>query len=503
MARASNQELTDRFIEFYRNHCQDDIAELARQYPNERRSLYVDYDDLYQFDADLAEDYRSQPDQIQEYAEEALRLFDLPADIKLGNAHVRIKNLPETLDSLSVQDNYVGKLVAVKGIISEADDKAFAITDAAFECQRCGTMNYLPQSDGELQEPHECQGCERQGPFRINFDQSEFIDEQTFTLQSTDVDVSDDSEPLAIDVLVEDDLVGVSAGDYVTVNGVLHIEQKDDDSSLFEPYLDAVSITSTDKPSPSFESVENGMIDMDSYLTVATQTLAGLPDTAREPGAKGKLITPFLEALGWNKFDNDEWRFEYTDSKTSKRVDYALFADGSQSPDMLVEAKQVTKQLDRHESQIYDYLRIFSAEYGLLTNGEIFRVYHNLDEGEPEHIATLDLHDIPEAGIIDNLQPSAFSGDENTPDTADSTTEYYTEEMAAELDVRSRSDRPLADMVNQMEDSSEHPEGVPIKAVIEKITGHGFSESQVERQIEKCRRQGEVYEPKQGHLRST
>jgi replicative DNA helicase Mcm len=208
-----------------------DITTLAENYP-EQRSLYIDYDDLHQFDADLAEDYRAQPEQIREYAEETFRLFDLPVDVKLDNVHVRLENLPETLDSLTVHDNRIGTLVAVEGVISKAADKAFAVTDAAFECQRCGTFNYMPQPDGELQEPHECQGCERQGPFRINFDQSEFIDEQTFTLRSTDVDLSNGDESLAIDVLVEDDLVGISAGDYVTVNGVLYIEQIDDDKSL-------------------------------------------------------------------------------------------------------------------------------------------------------------------------------------------------------------------------------------------------------------------------------
>lgn len=34
-----------------------------------------------------------------------------------------------------------------------------------WECQRCGAEQTLPITNGELQEPHECQGCERQGPF--------------------------------------------------------------------------------------------------------------------------------------------------------------------------------------------------------------------------------------------------------------------------------------------------------------------------------------------------
>jgi len=84
MAQAGNQDLTERFIQFYRNYYREEIGGLAQRYPNEQRSLYIEYDDLYQFDRDLAEDFRTKPEQMREYAEEALRLYDLPADVSLG-----------------------------------------------------------------------------------------------------------------------------------------------------------------------------------------------------------------------------------------------------------------------------------------------------------------------------------------------------------------------------------------------------------------------------------
>jgi replicative DNA helicase Mcm len=253
MAQAGNQELTDRFIQFYRNYYRDDIGTLAQKYPNEQRSLYVDYDDLYQFDRDLADDYLSQPDQIQEYAEEALRLYDLPADVKLGNAHVRLQNLPDSVDirGIRVHDNHIGKLVSVQGIIRKATDVRPKITDSAFECQRCGTMNYIPQEDGDFQEPHDCQGCEREGPFKINFDQSEFVDAQKLRIQESPEGLRGGETPQSIDINIEDDVTGkVTAGDHVTVVGVLHIEQMDGNdgkSSLFDLYMDGVSVTIEDE----------------------------------------------------------------------------------------------------------------------------------------------------------------------------------------------------------------------------------------------------------------
>ncbi|MFC7041940.1 LAGLIDADG family homing endonuclease [Halonotius sp. GCM10025705] len=274
MAQASNQELTDRFIQFYRNYYRDEIGQLAQQYPNEKRSLYIDYDDLYQFDADLAEDYRSQPDQLQEYAEEALRLYDLPADVKLGNAHVRLRNLPESVDirGIRVHDNHIGKLVAVQGIVRKATDVRPKITDSAFECQRCGTMNYIPQQDGEFQEPHECQGCERQGPFRINFDQSEFIDAQKIRVQESPEGLRGGETPQSIDMNVEDDITGkVTPGDHVTAVGVLHIEQMsegNEKSSLFDLYMDGVSITVEDE---EFEDMDIEQADIETIITLSNE----------------------------------------------------------------------------------------------------------------------------------------------------------------------------------------------------------------------------------------
>ncbi|GAB6860819.1 minichromosome maintenance protein MCM [Haloplanus litoreus] len=260
MAQSSqNQELIDRFVRFYRNYYRDEISRLAQRYPNEQRSLHVDYDDLYTFDQDLADDFLSQPDQIGEFAEEALRVYDLPADVSLGQAHVRLENLPDTVDirSIRVHDNHVGRLIAVSGIIRKATDVRPKITEAAFECQRCGTMTYIPQTAGGFQEPHECQGCERQGPFRVNYDQSEFVDSQKLRVQESPEGLRGGETPQSIDVDIEDDITGeVTAGDHVTVTGVLHIDQVtegNEKSQLFDLYMDGVSIQIEDE---QFEDME-------------------------------------------------------------------------------------------------------------------------------------------------------------------------------------------------------------------------------------------------------
>ncbi|WP_256546018.1 LAGLIDADG family homing endonuclease [Halobellus inordinatus] len=284
MAQApqDSRDLTDRFIQFYRKYYRDEIGKLAQQYPNEQRSLYIEYEDLYKFDTELAEDYKKKPDQIREYAEEALRLYDLPADVKLGRAHVRLTHLPETVDirSIRVHDDHIGRMIAVQGIVRKATDVRPKITEAAFECQRCGTMTYIPQSDSGFQEPHECQGCERQGPFHVDFDQSEFIDAQKVRVQESPEGLRGGETPQSIDIDLEDDITGeVTAGDHVTVTGVLHIEQQtsgNEKTPIFDLYMDGVAVEIEDE---EFE-------DMD----ITEEDVAEIVDLSNDPEIYEKMV---------------------------------------------------------------------------------------------------------------------------------------------------------------------------------------------------------------------
>ncbi len=246
MASAENQELVDRFEELYRTYYHDEIGELAQHYPNEQRSLFLDWTDLNRFDPDVADDYRNQPEQMRPYAEEALRLYDLPVDVSLGQAHVRVRNLPEPTEIREIRSKHVNTLVEVRGIVRKATDVRPKIEQAAFECQRCGTLTRIPQAGGDFQEPHECQGCERQGPFRINFDQSEFVDAQKLRIQESPEGLRGGETPQSLDVHIEDDITGeVTPGDHARVTGVLHLEQQGSEreqSTMFDIYMDGVSV---------------------------------------------------------------------------------------------------------------------------------------------------------------------------------------------------------------------------------------------------------------------
>jgi DNA replicative helicase MCM subunit Mcm2 (Cdc46/Mcm family) len=275
MARAEDTELIDLFEEFYRNYYRNEIGELAQKYPNEQKSLYVDWQDLYRFDPDLADDFRNHPEQFQEYAEEALRLYDLPVDVKLGQAHVRVENLPESTDIRDIRADHRGMLISVQGIVRKATDVRPKVTTAAFECQRCGTLTRIPQADGDFQEPHECQGCERQGPFRINYDQSEFVDAQKLRIQESPEGLRGGETPQNIDVNIEDDITGnVTAGDHVRATGILKLDQQGqsgEKSPMFDVYMVGMTVEIEDE---QFEDMD--ITDEDKKEIVALSEEEGI-----------------------------------------------------------------------------------------------------------------------------------------------------------------------------------------------------------------------------------
>ncbi|GAA0261721.1 LAGLIDADG family homing endonuclease [Halobacterium noricense] len=250
MAQAANQELVDRFEEFYRRYYSDDVAELARKYPRESKSLHLDWRDLYQMDPDLADDYVNHPDDLREAAEEALRLYDLPVDVSLGQAHVRVFGLDEHTEIRAIRAEHLNTLVSVQGMVRKATDVRPKIERAVFVCQRCGAETEVPQGDAGFQEPYQCESCERQGPFKLDPERSEFVDSQKLRIQESPEGLAGGETPQSIDVHVADDITGeVTPGDHVTVSGVLRLDQSEgsNESPVFDLYMEGTSVVIEDE----------------------------------------------------------------------------------------------------------------------------------------------------------------------------------------------------------------------------------------------------------------
>ena len=101
-----------------------------------------------------------------------------------------------------------------------------------------------------------------------------------------------------------------------------------------------------------------------------------------EEATKTALIMPFIQELGYNVFDPQEVRPEYTadiGTKKGEKVDYAIFRDDS--PAILFECKALGVALDSsHRNQLFRYFSaIAKVRFGVLTNGLMYQFYTDLD----------------------------------------------------------------------------------------------------------------------------
>lgn len=239
-------EIVDAFEQFFKHYYEKEIIDLVEEYPDEKRSLYVDWSDLNSFESDLADDFVNQHKEVRQFAEEALRLYGHSEDTSLGQAHVRLYNLPERTAIDEIRSRHLNQLIEITGTVDSISQSQSKLKDAAFECQLCGTLNRLPQGRGEKQEPHECQGCERQGPFKVKEEQSGFVDTQTIYLEQRPAGVGTDDDRENIVVELRDDLVDeVVPGNTINISGVVRRDEelKDSKASIPDKYIDAVGIS--------------------------------------------------------------------------------------------------------------------------------------------------------------------------------------------------------------------------------------------------------------------
>lgn len=96
------------------------------------------------------------------------------------------------------------------------------------------------------------------------------------------------------------------------------------------------------------------------------------------------LITPVIEALGWDVENLDEVQSEYRHVSSDNPVDYALFLGGV--PTLFVEAKALDENLEDRKwiVQAINYANTANVEWCVLTNGYEWRVYNVHAKKKPE-----------------------------------------------------------------------------------------------------------------------
>lgn len=90
---------------------------------------------------------------------------------------------------------------------------------------------------------------------------------------------------------------------------------------------------------------------------------------------------PFFQLLGYDVFNPLEFSPEYIADvgiKKGEKVDYAIL--NNNNPIILIEAKSIKEDLKNHDSQLFRYFGTTTAKFGILTNGNEYRFYTDLEE---------------------------------------------------------------------------------------------------------------------------
>lgn len=138
-----------------------------------------------------------------------------------------------------------------------------------------------------------------------------------------------------------------------------------------------------------------------------------------EEATKTALVMPFIKSvLGYDVFNPAEVVPEFicdVGTKKGEKVDYAILQDGEVQ--ILIECKKLGESLNiNHASQLFRYFHATSARISILTNGQVYKFFTDLDapnKMDEKPFLELDLldiddHDVPE---LEKLAKGSFDLD--------------------------------------------------------------------------------------------
>jgi len=228
------QEMIEAATEFLESRYQDATVEAVREQAD---AVHIAYSDLFEFDPDFADDLIDSPRPVLAALRRGLSNVAIPVpgeEGKLTGMDVRVHGVdaPETVVSQLRREPHLGRYLGVRGQVSHATQVKPKLMQGMFRCERCSatgsnyTIGPVPQLGDELTVPDQCPGCERQGPFSLIQDESDYLDHQIVELADPPGENPGQSGDV-IPVHLYGDVAGEPVpGDRVRVNGVVDTEHQ-------------------------------------------------------------------------------------------------------------------------------------------------------------------------------------------------------------------------------------------------------------------------------------
>lgn len=234
MNAAVDSELIDACATYIEEYCTDDLARLADRGGSR---LELSWRELSGRNPDLADDLVDSPDVVLAGFKSGLTQADIHPTVEThleDNGEIDIVFSDFAERRMTVRDlrhEHVGRYVSLDAQVDTRTQVEPRATEVTFRCLRCETLQEpVKQFGDKLKGPHECTGCERQGPFQKVDTATTFEDHQLIEVSDPPEQTTGASDSIVVEL--KNDLTGrVQAGDRVFANGILETKSMVDENS--------------------------------------------------------------------------------------------------------------------------------------------------------------------------------------------------------------------------------------------------------------------------------
>ena len=271
-----SEEKFTRFIESFHGELgeikyEQAISELAVK---GERSLVVDFNDLYAFDADFASEILILPinhlSNFDMAALSKLRIRDPQYAKQIKQVHVRFRNLPIMTNLRRIGAEHIGQLIMVQGIIVRATPVQPLLIKASFRCKSCDAVSVVEQEEQFLELPTECPSCKSRRGFKLIPTESLFVNSQRITIQERPEEIPAGQLPRQVNIELKDDIVDIARpGDRISITGTLDLIMKYGKGGILREFDFVVLASNVDVSRREMELLEITPEDEEAIIKIA------------------------------------------------------------------------------------------------------------------------------------------------------------------------------------------------------------------------------------------
>lgn len=304
MAEDKIKSMAEEFIKKKK----DALLEIAIDYPK-KKSLIVDYSELFKFNEKLCDELIEFPDKVIRIFEDVINAQNIPVNFE-GEIkfHVRF-TLPKgfVIKIRDITTEYINKFFSVDGVITRVSDVLPKVYVGVFQCPICGKRREIYQEKiRNLVAPSVCDECKRAVRFKLLPEESRFVDIQRLEIQEPLEILRGGEEARKIEIWLTDDLTGkVLPGNIINVVGIMKlIPPKDINDAVYRKFIDANNVNIIDKEFEEVDLSENDIKKINEFAkdpNIVEKFISSISPTIY--GYKEIKEAMALQLFGGSKFD--------------------------------------------------------------------------------------------------------------------------------------------------------------------------------------------------------